>query len=108
MYQHSGAISVIGTGNGTGNYNFGVDFEVGGIVQAAGTGTITIIGTGSTDGDSYNYGVCLGRYSGGANISSASGNITIIGNGGGSGSGSDNYGVYLENVGTNLACVTST
>ncbi len=78
--------------------NIGV-FIAGATVQSAGTGTITMIGTGAPGTDT-DHGVDVN----GGRVTSVSGAITLTGTGGGDASSNSNVGVRIENGGQ----VTST
>jgi len=90
-----GAISLTGTGGGTGNENIGVDVEQAAVVESTGTATITVKGDGSSNGSNSNFGIFLAGNN--ATIRSVTGDVTLTGTG--QGSGSNNHGVYLQNVG---------
>ncbi|MCA9049657.1 MAG: hypothetical protein KDA89_13070, partial [Planctomycetaceae bacterium] len=96
-----GDILIVGNGGpGTSGEARGVNLQNGGIISSTGTGvnaaTITIIGTGGTNGGATdgNSGVYLSQ-SGGDNITSVAGDISITGTGGVS-TGTANSGVYLD------------
>ena len=109
----SGTVSVVNgnlsiTGNGTtaadtSSYDDGVTLNTGAVVEVTGTGNISVIGTGGTNGTGgYNIGVNL---SGGTVESTSTsvtpatqGTITITGYGEGTGTSSSNYGVEVYSV----------
>ncbi len=97
-----GNVSVTGTGGGVGgnSSNFGVNVASGGVINAGGSGTVTVIGNGgntATGGSgSFNFGVYV-VYAG-SQITSSGGSVSVTGTGGGAGS-SNNYGVYVANAG---------
>lgn len=92
----TGSISITGDGSNcvsTAANNNGI--QIGCIIRstsaAAGAGTITIVGTGITTGSTGTDGIDV---SGGGNISSVTGAISLTGTGGGQ--TSDNHGVHLD------------
>ncbi len=102
-----GAVTLTGHGGAaTGASNYGVYLTGGGStsgsgITSTGTGTITLDGTGGGATDS-NYGV---RLSTGMHITSTTGDILIKGQGGGTGAGTNNYGIVL--TGTSGAVIIS-
>jgi filamentous hemagglutinin family protein len=92
----SGDIQIIGDSNGTTNTNHGVWMQTGAIVESTGAtsdaANITISGT-SGNGVSTNVGFNASN----ATVRSQKGSIDITGVGRGTGAGSTNPGVYLEN-----------
>jgi len=102
-----GAVTLTGHGGAaTGASNYGVYLTGGGStsgssITSTGTGTITLDGTGGGGTDS-NYGV---RLSTGMHITSTTGDILIKGQGGGTGAGTNNYGIIL--TGASGAAITS-
>jgi hypothetical protein len=81
-----GIVSVVGTGGGTGasSANYGTEIA-NGTIAAGGSGTVTVQGTGGTGSGGNNYGVAVD--SSAATVTSAGGNVSVIGNGGGGPSG---------------------
>ncbi len=95
ILTENGALTIVGKGTGTGSDNPGVLIVAGVVIQATGTGPVSITGTAGVGSGSNNHGVALD----GANtkISSGGGNVTVTGTGNGTGLGSDNYGVLVLN-----------
>ncbi len=87
-----GAVQVIGSGGGTGDFNSGIHLGSSALMTSTGQGTLTLTGTGG-DGGTNNRGVTLA----GGTIESNEGTISITGNG--QGSGDYNYGVRFESGG---------
>ncbi|MBN2520813.1 MAG: filamentous hemagglutinin N-terminal domain-containing protein [Bacteroidales bacterium] len=91
-----GAISITGTGNGTGTINYGIYNFDSAVISSTGTGTyaasITLNGTGSSNGTSDNNGVYNLTSS---VISSVDGDISITGVG--NGSTTDCIGIFNDN-----------
>jgi len=85
-----GAITITGTGQGTGGSNFGV-VQVNGAQVSTARRNITYTGTGG-NGTDKNHGVVL--LGSDTNIASTAGSIIITGKGGSKGIGSENYGIY--------------
>ena len=76
-------VTGIGGGAGTGKFNYGVTAQIGGLISAGGSGTLTIVGQGGNllgTGDSNNGVRITGS---GSKISSGGGNISITGTEGG-------------------------
>jgi len=94
----TGTVSLIGTGHGSGDSNYGV--SAGTIQQLTNTtanaGTITITGVASTTGTSNNFGVIYV----GAELTTVAGDLTITGTGGGT--GISNHGVVGSGTITTL------
>ena len=92
----SGDIQIIGDSNGTTNTNHGVWMQTGAVVESTGAtsdaANITISGT-SGNGITNN----LGFYGTNSTVRSQKGSIDITGVGRGTGAGSTNPGLYLEN-----------
>ncbi len=97
VITRDGDLRISGTGKGSTSINYGVDVETGAVVRSQGTfagaGNIYITGTGG-NGNFWNYGVYLNGVD--AQIDSVDGDITINGIGG-SGTLSNNHGIYLNN-----------
>jgi hypothetical protein len=111
-----GNISVTGTGGGasapgqpigttdTEGHNYGVYVANGSSITKAGTGTVTVTGTGGMDQGNFNYGVYV---SGDAifptiqpsQIDPTQGILTVTGTGGGTGASTGNSGVVADNLG---------
>lgn len=102
-----GDILITGQGgsDGSGDDNYGIyinnDADITSTGTAANAATITLNGTGG-DGGQTNHGLYISDS--GTTITSAYGNISLIGSGGSNGSGDDNYGIYM----LNSAQITST
>ncbi len=90
--SNGGAVTVIGTGGGTGDGN-GVEVGANSKIGASGTGAITITGTGAATTSSSNRGVMI---PGNGLVQSAGGNITIIGTGGSASGGASNQGINVS------------
>lgn len=95
-----GAVSVTGTGGGSGTVenNSGIRISNGGLVSAGGTGSVNLNGTGGTNSTgNFNYGIIVN----GANsrVTSSGGNVAVTGLGGGSGSSGGNVGVLVDDAG---------
>ena len=91
--SETGAITIIGSGQGTGSGNYGI-LQINAAQVSTNSGNITYDGTGGKGKDS-NYGVhLLGENT---KITSTDGAITIIGTGGGDGTGNNNLGIYQLN-----------
>lgn len=96
-----GAVSVTGMAGGvsTAVQNFGVAVDSAGVISSGGTGSVTV--TGTSRNTSGNGGQNIGVMVTGLNsrITSAGGNISVIGTGGGGTSSSNNHGVNVTNNG---------
>ncbi len=92
-----GGVSLTGSGGGTGTFEDGVvvgsldGYHGGSLVSATGSGNVTIHGTGSSSGTSYNVGSYF--FSPGTSVNTVDGSVTITGSGGGSGYNND--GVWI-------------
>ncbi|HRQ87984.1 MAG TPA: filamentous hemagglutinin N-terminal domain-containing protein, partial [Bacteroidia bacterium] len=114
----AGAISFTGIGQGSGTNNHGIyifsSANNGAVVESLGSATVTLHGTGSTNGTGTNHGVFLtdAGTTGTTHTALTSVNGAISITGVGNGSGASNYGVHLaggavvESTGTNAATVT--
>ena len=100
LTSSGGNVSVTGMGGGTGSggHNFGV--EVQGMLTSGGSGTVTVQGTGGATSGGANIGVIV--HVTGAMLTSSGGNISVTGTGGGT--GSNDFGIDVENG----AAVTAT
>lgn len=78
----TGAINLIGTGNGTGTVNQGIRVSSGGSISTTSNAPITLAGTGSSMGTSSNEGIFLTAAS--TIVSTLTGNIQMTGTAGGS------------------------
>ncbi len=81
---------------GGGTEHFGVWLTTGAEISAGGVGTVTVEGTGGTDGQ-INYGVFVREVS--SRITSNGGAVSVTGQGGGAGAATNNIGVNLINSG---------
>ncbi|MFZ5807160.1 MAG: beta strand repeat-containing protein [Verrucomicrobiota bacterium] len=90
-------------GNSTGNGSSGITIENSAYVKSLGLGTnagkITLIGTAGS-GVSSNHGIYINAETNPASVTSIDGNISITGQAGGDGTGTNNIGVYVANGGT--------
>lgn len=104
-----GNISLTGVGRGSGNENSGIRFDglnnplsSGLVVEATGTGNVTLNGEGSTTGTTFNDGIVIAFQD--AQVRTKDGNITMTGIAGGTGDGSDGieiaYGANVEAAGS--------
>jgi hypothetical protein len=96
-----GDVQVIGVGGGAGgSKNYGVSVGTRGKITAGGLGGLTVQGTGGATNGGANYGVysASGISSDSAVITSAGGNVRVIGQGGGlaSSTNGNNYGVSIS------------
>lgn len=91
-------LSVKGQGGGTGasTQNLGLFVDANAEISTPGVGNLMIDGTGGTTTGGGNVGVFLI----GASISTVNGNMTILGQGGGSGASAGNVGISVGNNGT--------
>ncbi len=88
-----GSITFIGRNNGSGgNQNAGISVFATGVVEALETGTISMMGT-SGNGVRFNHGIDIE-----GDVRAVDGAIVLEGTG--SGSGSDNHGVFVDEMGT--------
>ncbi len=99
LTSSGGNVSVTGTGGGAASTiagrNYGVYVESSGLISAAGTGTVTVQGTGGMGQQGGNLGIYLNASS----VTSANGNIQLTGTAGANNSltsAGQNYGVLLE------------
>ena len=102
-----GNITIEGRGGDTGGNQIGV-WVFGAKVQAGGTGTVSVTGTGGAASGGRSDGVLV--ESPGSIITSSGGSVTVIGTGGGTGAstGNDNYGLKVDNFGNISAGGTGT
>jgi filamentous hemagglutinin family protein len=100
--SQDGNIQLIGVaGDGRGNSNIGIRHLNGAVLEATGTGGITIDGTGGS-GINFNAGVVIGPNGGvSPSISTNNGDIKVSGKGG-NGTGNSNIGVQFDGNGTLL------
>ncbi|MFB2892056.1 glycosyltransferase, partial [Aerosakkonemataceae cyanobacterium BLCC-F50] len=100
--SQDGNIQLIGVaGDGRGNSNIGVRHLNGAVLEATGTGGITIDGTGGS-GINFNAGIVIGPNGGvSPSISTNNGDIKVSGKGG-NGTGNSNIGVQFDGNGTLL------
>lgn len=99
---NAGAVTLHGTGGGTGASagNWGVSVESGGQITAGGLGGVNVTGLGGNTtgtGGNNNRGVVVSGS--GATITSGGGAVTVHGTGGGSGSSDTNVGVSASSGG---------
>lgn len=124
-----GTILMTGVGDGTGDFNHGLQMSAAAVIENTGMGSINLQGTGG-DGTSLNRGISItagsvvttvngdllltghgGIGTGNSNdgilingvgsqVTSSQGNIQIMANGGSSGSGSQHIGLYVNGSGT--------
>ncbi|CBN54033.1 MULTISPECIES: CHAT domain-containing protein [Kamptonema] len=88
----NGNISLIGVGgNAANNNNNGITIQGGGIIEAIGTGNITLNGTGG-DGTNNNYGIYINGFGSRVTVASGTANLTGTSNG----TGNSNRGIYVE------------
>ena len=113
----NGTISLTGIGNGTGRSNYGILLDPvlkvgsgGSVLQSSGSGNITLIGTGSSNGTDSNHGILIQNI--GTHITSADGNISLRGTA--NGTGTNNRGIWLvsgsivESIATGSITLTGT
>ncbi|MBK8390180.1 MAG: hypothetical protein IPL23_13280 [Saprospiraceae bacterium] len=95
IISSGGDVNVIGNGGGIGDSynNHGVVIASGGEVSAGGLGSVSLEGTGATSIGYGHFGVVLININ--SKITSAGGNVKVVGMGGGSGASSGNNGVSL-------------
>ncbi|MFB2876810.1 CHAT domain-containing protein [Floridanema aerugineum] len=100
--SQDGNIQLIGVaGDGSGNSNIGIRHLNGAVLEATGTGGITIDGTGGS-GINFNAGIVIGPNGGvSPSISTNNGDIKVSGKGG-NGTGNSNIGVQFDGNGTLL------
>jgi len=102
----AGLLSLNGTGGiSSGLSNYGVHVRAGGQV-IGGSGEVTITGTGGAGTGNDNAGVIV--QDSGSLVTSAGGNVTVIGQGGGSGASQINVGVAVGDAGTIKAGASGT
>jgi hypothetical protein len=89
-----GNVVVSGSGVGSGCY-IGVYIENGGSVSAGGSGSVTVTGTAGSSSGGKNVGVLVDGHGSTAKVTSSGGNVVVSGSGGGS--GSDDFGIDIEN-----------
>ncbi|MGI0481987.1 choice-of-anchor Q domain-containing protein [Geminocystis sp. CENA526] len=95
-----GNITLTGTGGGTGTSGYGLRIiNSSAKVESTGKATIDVTGFGSTTGTGSGYGI---EVWGSSKITSVTGNIFVTGTGGGT--GGNNFGVVVQNLGS----ITST
>ena len=94
-----GNVSVTGQGGGSGSSgnNMGVFVDSLGTITAGLNGSLTVNGTGGLSGGNFNVGVFSGTN---ATITSSGGNVSVTGIAGGSGTSSNNLGVYVFGAGS--------
>jgi len=90
----SGVITLLGTGSGSGSSNIGILIDTVGTVVSD-SSAIDLTGISSTLGTTLNHGINIDGA--GSLVSTTTGNITLIGTG--SGSGSTNIGILIDNSG---------
>jgi filamentous hemagglutinin family protein len=95
----AGNISLTGTSTGTGGNNDGINFGNDGAVSSTGTGAnaadITLNGTASDNGTSWNIGIVMDT----GFVTTVDGDIDMTG-AGGDGSSSENFGFYMASAST--------
>ncbi len=94
IYSGTGNISLTGVGSASGFYT-GIAIVGSAVVEATGTGTITLNGTGANVASNDYFGIQIAGV--GSRASSVDGDINLIGAGGGTGAG--NYGITLQGGG---------
>ncbi len=99
---NNGNISLTGAGSNAGDNNNGVTVissaaQAPAQIQAGGTGSVTINGTGGLSSGNNNYGFRIGTNS---TLSTNNGPINIIGQGGGAGASMENVGVLVNDGAT--------
>jgi CHAT domain-containing protein len=88
----NGNISLLGVGgNAANNNNNGITIQGGGIIEAIGTGNITLNGTGG-GGTNNNYGIYINGFGSRVSVASGTANLTGTSNG----TGNSNRGIYVE------------
>ena len=103
-----GNITIEGRGGDTGSNRYGVYLFFGAKVQAGGTGTVSVTGTGGASSGASG-GVLVDGSGLGSIITSSGGSVTVIGTGGGTGATSgNNYGLQVFNSGVISAGGTGT
>ena len=105
-----GNITIEGRGGDTGGSQIGV-WVFGAKVQAGGTGTVSVTGTGGASSGGSNDGVLVDLP--GSIITSSGGSVTVIGTGGGIGASTSNHGLKVDqgrisSGGTGTVSVTGT
>lgn len=92
-----GTISMTGVGDGTGDFNHGLQMSAAAVIENTGAGSSTLTGTGG-DGLNTNRGISIRA---GSIVSSPNGDISLTGNGG-VGTGNSNDGVFISGLGSQL------